>query len=372
MAANEPTKGKFSAVIVDDVADLRGLLRHVLEWSGRFDVIGEGENGREAIDLARSLSPDLILLDVSMPVMGGLEALPLLLDVSPASKIVMLSGFEADRLGRQTRELGAAAYLEKGVSPANLVKTLLEVLTAGNEEGVASHGDANLDGAAPLNDLSSEDMMSLVAHEIRNPLAVIQGFGNELQARWDTMEDEQRLDAVRRMTERARYLNTIVSNLMYMRKVGSDEARPNLAEHDVEPLIAGMRDELRDLSRGHPVEFYVEEGLPPVMVDLARLRQVLTNLVVNAAKFAPKETPITISARREGDAVSIDVDDQGPGIPEDKREVVFEKFKRLERGGSGIGLGLFISRALMRSMGGGLSVQDGPGASLRCRLKSAS
>ena len=372
MASDESTERKFSVVIVDDVADLRGLIRHVLEWSGRFEVIGEGENGREAIDLAGSHSPDLILLDISMPVMGGLEALPLLLDVSPATKVVMLSGFEADRLGQQTLELGAAAYLEKGVSPANLVKTLLEVLTAGNGEGVASPGDADFDRAAPLTDLSSEDMMSLVAHEIRNPLAVIQGFGNELQSRWDTMEDEQRLDAVRRMTERARYLNTIVSNLMYMRKVGSDEARPNLVEHEVESLIAGMRDELRDLSRGHPVEFYVEEGLPPVMVDLARLRQVLTNLVVNAAKFAPKETPITISARLEGDGVSIDVADQGPGIPEDKREVVFEKFKRLERGGSGIGLGLFISRALMRSMGGGLSVQGGPGASLRCRLRTAS
>ena len=104
--------------------------------------------------------------------------------------------------------------------------------------------------------------------------------------------------------------------------------------------------------------------------DTARLRQVLTNLVVNAAKFAPRDTPIRINARSVDGSVVIEVEDEGPGIPEDKREVVFEKFKRLERGGSGIGLGLFISRALMRSMGGDLTVVSGPGASLRCHLQT--
>ena len=360
---------RFRALIADDVPELRRLLRHVLEWSERFEVVGEAENGREAIDLAGKYLPDLMLLDVSMPVMDGLQALPLVLEASPDTKVVVLSGFEADRLGGEAKARGAAAYVEKGISPANLIKKLLEVL-APAASGNLDPREIKLDPPAPLDDLSSEDMMSLVAHEIRNPLAVIQGFGNELQARWTAMEDEQRVDAVRRMTERARYLNTIVSNLRYMRKVGSGDARPQLAEHDVEELLNGMADELGDLSRGHPVELSVGPGLPHVMVDLARMRQVLTNLVVNAAKFAPQGTPISISAKNEGDGVVIvEVLDQGPGIPEDKRDLVFEKFKRLERGGSGIGLGLFISRALMRSMGGGLSVGDTEsGAALRCRL----
>lgn len=365
---------RFRALIADDVPELRRLLRLVLEWSERFEVVGEAENGREAVDLAGRHSPDLLLLDVSMPVMDGMEALPLILEVSPETKVVVLSGFEAERLGQDASELGAAAYLEKGISPANLVKRLLEVM--GTEAGVppaaGSPEEITLDPASHLTDLSSEDMMSLVAHEIRNPLAVIQGFGNELQARWSTMEDDQRVDAVRRMTERARYLNTIVSNLMYMRKVGSDEARPQLVEHEVEGLLVGMADELRDMSRGHPIELSLEPGLPHVMLDPARMRQVLTNLIVNAAKFAPKDSPIAISARADEEEVLIEVLDHGPGIPADKREIVFEKFQRLEKGGSGIGLGLFISRALMRSMGGGLTVEDGnPGACLRCRLRMA-
>ena len=349
------------------------MIRLVLETSGRFEVVGEAEDGREALDRVQGTSPDLILLDISMPIMGGLEALPLLIDVSPSSRVVMLSGFEAGRLGPEALELGAAAYIEKGIKPSDLIRQLLEVLqegSSGTGTPMETPKDAEADAPAPLTDLSSEDMMSLVAHEIRNPLAVIQGFGNELQARWSTMQDEQRVDAVRRMTERARYLNTVVSNLMYMRKVGAEDAGPHLLEHEVPALLDGMRDELSDLSRGHPVAFDVEPDLPRVLADTARLRQVLTNLVVNAAKFAPKGTPITIKVFSDGPGVKIDVNDQGPGIPEDKREVVFEKFKRLERGGSGIGLGLFISRALMRSMNGRLTVEEGPGASLRCHLAS--
>ena len=308
-----------------------------------------------------------------MPIMDGMEALPLVLEVSPATKVVILSGFEAERLGPEAIELGAAAYIEKGVSPKELVAMLLAVMegTGAEEPQATEHRQINLEVPAPLTDLSSEDMMSLVAHEIRNPLAVIQGFGNELVSRWSTMEEDQRVDAVRRMTERARYLNTIVSNLMYMRKVGSDDAAPQLVELEVDALLEGMAEEMRDLSRGHPVQVEIDDNVPAVLVDIPRFRQVLTNLIVNAAKFAPKETPIKISARIDEGGVVIEVADEGPGIPAEKREVVFEKFKRLERGGSGIGLGLFISRALMRSMGGGLSAEDGPGASLRCRLQTA-
>lgn len=362
-ASDDPPR--FSVVIADDVAELRSLLRLILETSERFDVAAEAADGREAISLVEEHLPDLLLLDISMPVMDGLEALPLLREAAPRTKIVVLSGFDGESIGERSLELGAAAYLEKGVPPATLVGRLLEVMDPGGTDGAVAPPPS------PLTDFSAEDMMSLVAHEIRNPLAVIQGFGNELQTRWSTMADEQRLDAVKRMTERARYLNTIVSNLMYMRKV-SAEGRPSLKEQDLRSLIEAVGDELKDLARGHEIAVSIPDDLPSVLVDMPRIRQVLTNLIVNAAKFAPKGTAIRITALRAGDEVVIEVADDGPGIPVDKREVVFEKFYRLEKGGSGIGLGLFISRALMTSMKGELhAVGDGPGARLRCRLRTA-
>jgi hypothetical protein len=114
--------------LADDVFDLRFMVKLALERSGRFQVVAEAENGDEAVELAKEHQPDLVLLDVSMPVKDGLEALPDIRSVSPNAKVVMLSGFEASRLAAAALESGAAAYLEKGIPPNDLVAELLKVL----------------------------------------------------------------------------------------------------------------------------------------------------------------------------------------------------------------------------------------------------
>src|SRR5687768_4535597 len=118
----------FRTVLADDVFDLRFMVKLALERSGRFQVVAEAENGDQAVELAKEHQPDLVLLDVSMPVKDGLEALPDIRSVSPNAKVVMLSGFEASRLASTAIASGAAAYLEKGIPPGQLVTELLRIL----------------------------------------------------------------------------------------------------------------------------------------------------------------------------------------------------------------------------------------------------
>ena len=118
----------FRTVLADDVFDLRFMVKLALERSGRFQIVAEAENGDEAVQMAKQHQPDLVLLDVSMPVKDGLEALPDIRNVSPTTKVVMLSGFEASRLASTALESGASAYLEKGIPPGELVSELLKVL----------------------------------------------------------------------------------------------------------------------------------------------------------------------------------------------------------------------------------------------------
>jgi signal transduction histidine kinase len=367
---------RFRVVLVDDVTELRRLVRHVLESSERFEVVGEAADGRDAVELAEGLQPDLMLLDISMPVMDGMDALPRILEASPSTVVVMLSGFEAERLAKASLELGARAYIEKGTSPTALIAGLLEILGAPSTDPdrleVGSPAEVHA-GAGLLDDVSPEEMMALVAHEIRNPLAVIQGFGMELQNRWETMPDAIRLDAVTRMTERARYLNTVVNNLMYMRKLESAQAWIEPTEEDVGALLEQMQDELIGSARRHELKFELDAGLPPVKVDVARFRQVLANLIVNAAKFSPPGALIRLVTAPHERGVLVQVIDQGIGIPEAQREEVFDKFRRLDQSGSGIGLGLYISRALMASMGGEMWVEDAPspGTCITCLLAPA-
>jgi hypothetical protein len=117
----------ISLVVVDDAEEMRALIALSLRLTGQFDLVGEGANGRDAVDLAARERPGLMLLDLSMPVMDGLEALPLVRQESPETVVVVFSAFDDQQLGREARKLGAAAYVEKGVPIDELAKTLVAV-----------------------------------------------------------------------------------------------------------------------------------------------------------------------------------------------------------------------------------------------------
>lgn len=101
-------------LIVDDVADLRLLLRVALAPIQEFEVIAEASDGFEAILQAELHQPDLVILDLSMPRLDGLEALPRILEVAPGARVVVLSGFDESRMREPALAAGAVAYLEKG------------------------------------------------------------------------------------------------------------------------------------------------------------------------------------------------------------------------------------------------------------------
>jgi chromosomal replication initiator protein len=115
-------------LIADDTPGVRALVRALLETSGRFEVLAEAHNGAEAVELAARHRPDLVLLDLAMPMIDGLQALPAIVTSSPASRVVALSGFEARHMAASAIEQGAVAYLEKDLLPDRLVMELLRVL----------------------------------------------------------------------------------------------------------------------------------------------------------------------------------------------------------------------------------------------------
>src|SRR5438045_2953374 len=128
----------FRVVVADDFADIRHLMRLTLERSGRFQIVGEAVNGAEAITLAQELEPDLLLLDLSMPVLSGLEALPRIREASPATKVVVLSGLDRAQMEPEALEGGPAGYLEKGLRPGHLAAGPLAVARLrGRVEGAA-------------------------------------------------------------------------------------------------------------------------------------------------------------------------------------------------------------------------------------------
>jgi DNA-binding NarL/FixJ family response regulator len=107
-------------LLCDDSPQIRELVRIVLELEGN-EVVSEADNGRDAVDEAERLQPDVVVLDLSMPVMDGLEALPEVRRVAPGARIVVLSGFDNERLVSQAFALGADYYVPKGGDPDEIV-----------------------------------------------------------------------------------------------------------------------------------------------------------------------------------------------------------------------------------------------------------
>jgi DNA-binding NarL/FixJ family response regulator len=116
-------------LLCDDCAPIRELVRLVLELEG-IEVVGEAGDGGAAIEEAGRWQPDVVLLDLSMPAMDGLEALPEIRRVAPGSKVVVLSGFDNPGLVARALELGAVRYVEKGGPPEEIVAAVEEAAAA--------------------------------------------------------------------------------------------------------------------------------------------------------------------------------------------------------------------------------------------------
>jgi signal transduction histidine kinase len=128
VAPGSPATGTARVVIVDDTPDLRLLLRLTLERDGDISVVGEASDGREGIDAVARLQPELVMLDLAMPVMDGIEALPLIKAACPATRVVVLSGFEAGAMEERSRNAGADAYLQKGAAPRQVLSVVRGLL----------------------------------------------------------------------------------------------------------------------------------------------------------------------------------------------------------------------------------------------------
>ena len=114
-------------LVVDDVPDLRRIFRMVLEEDGRFQVVGEAGDGEEAVKLAGEILPDVIVLDLAMPRMDGISAIPLLHKAAPGIRILVLSGFENKELAERAVAACATAFLTKGTLPQDIASTLHDV-----------------------------------------------------------------------------------------------------------------------------------------------------------------------------------------------------------------------------------------------------
>ena len=130
-AAPEPSaeigRPPIRVLLVDDAADIRVLLKLVLEFDNEFVVVAEAADGAEAVRLATEHQPELVVLDIAMPVMDGLDALQQVRAVAPLTKVVMYSAYDSGWLAERARGFGAAAYIDKTAGIVDMVGQLRRI-----------------------------------------------------------------------------------------------------------------------------------------------------------------------------------------------------------------------------------------------------
>ncbi|HVF19977.1 MAG TPA: response regulator, partial [Mycobacteriales bacterium] len=168
-------------LLVDDAVDIRAIMRINLELSGAV-IVGEAGTGREAVELASELQPDVVLLDLAMPGMDGLEALPLVRAAAPDAKVVVLSGFAAARMEQSALDLGAAAYVEKGTPVHEILELLRRLCPDKDSERWAGPMFAAVASTGAVGDAARAFM-----EELRTPLTVVTGLVDTIREQGDRL-----------------------------------------------------------------------------------------------------------------------------------------------------------------------------------------
>lgn len=212
-------------------------------------------------------------------------------------------------------------------------------------------------------------LLSSVSHDLRSPLAAIKTAATGLldpDATLTAMERTELLTAIDEETDR---LTRLVADLLDLSRIQGGALRPRKEWAEIGEIVVAAVDRLAARLPDHPIEVTLPDDLPLLPVDYARMDQVLSNLIENAATYSPPCTPITITARTDHGGIMLRVRDQGPGIALAERDRVFTPFYRgatVEGTHPGSGLGLAICRGIVEAHGGWIRVEhtDGPGTSI--------
>jgi signal transduction histidine kinase len=216
-----------------------------------------------------------------------------------------------------------------------------------------------------LADRLKREFVSTVSHELRTPLTAIRGALGLLSAQREALPPGTRelADIADRNSQR---LLGLVNDILDLDKVEQGTLDIQMEVHAILPLVRQAVEALRPYAQGLGVDFHLCAGAEgAAKVDSARLLQVLTNLLGNAAKFSPKGEPVQVRLARAGSRLRLEVENGGPGIPPAFRPRIFQKFAQADASDArrypGTGLGLAISKALVERMGGEIGFESEPG-----------
>ena len=219
-----------------------------------------------------------------------------------------------------------------------------------------------------MNDMK-DTLLHAISHDLKGSITAIMGSAQSL-ARGEQLQltSEQRAGLVNAIWVSGMKLNRLVNDLLDLERLDRGLIDPDCAPADVTALARRVVDEADYLGE-HPVRVM---GEPTVLsADAGKIERILENLLVNAAKHTPVGTPVLVTVRPQKDGVTLSVEDEGPGIPDDLKATIFQPFRQGSEArsrGAGAGIGLSLVQKFAELHGGNAWVEDRPGGGTAFRV----
>jgi signal transduction histidine kinase len=233
--------------------------------------------------------------------------------------------------------------------------------------GSAAAFRTEIEASARLRELNrrKDEFLANVSHELRTPAATIKLVAATLRSAADRLRPDQLHDMYETLERRAEHLAALIESLLEQAVAEAGVVRLRLTNIDWRDAVVRWA-EIAQLQSGRDITLHVPAGAVIGSGDTVKLERVVANLLSNAAKFSPPDTPIELSLRADGDMIEVFVRDQGVGIAADELDLIFDRFHQVEggttRSAGGFGIGLSLARHFVEAHGGTIDVQSTPGA----------
>jgi len=352
-------------ILVDDEDDFRQTVAKRLIKRGIHTK--QAASGEACLDLLKKETVDVVVLDVKMPGMDGIETLHHIKKGHPHTEVIMLTGHATTQDGVDGIKSGAFDYLSKPIELEHLlgkIRQAHEKLVREEEKRREAAFRAKMEQQM----IATERLASLgtlaagVAHEINNPLAIIKesaGWMASILSKTELADIPRRRDLelalgkIEKGVERAR---RITHQLL-----GSVKQSDSLfSEVDMGQLASETVDLVRKEASNKDIDIFreMDPAVRPIWTDPYKVRQVLINLLTNAVYATDRGGAITVTIQPADGGTAVAVRDTGQGIPKENLTRIFEPFFSTKPPGEGTGLGLFVTRSIIEKLGGHIHVES--------------
>jgi signal transduction histidine kinase len=376
-AATAPAPARI--LLADDNADMREYVRRLLADEYEVETVPDGQSALEA---ARERVPDLIVSDVMMPRMDGIELLHALRndDRLKTVPIVLLSARAGEEAKASGIEEGADDYLVKPFAARELLARVRTQIELSRMRAAAAAEQARSSALARAHQMR-DDFLDIISHELRTPLTSLrmqlQLAERRLQGADGRPEHvdgdraragiDQSLAVSLRQVDR---LARLVSEIVTVERLQAGTMTYAVEPVDLVALTRAVAETYAQESAAAEARIAIDAAAPVIAAcDRMRVEQALRNLLANATKYGAGE-PVSVSVAANGQHARIAVQDHGIGVPEDKQQSIFDRFERAisHRNISGLGLGLYIARQIAVAHGGDVELESKPGRGARFTL----